>query len=155
MEDFVDVTVRTGNCGVFARQFKEGQIMIVGGWDPAGCGVTFTTSGAKAALVRVFRCMARIAVGRCALQNLINMAILAGDVDVFAIQFEGGQVVFEGGLCPASGGVAGTTIGAKPTLVGILRRVAGVAVLGGGPEVCNGTGIDMALGTLDLGMFPS
>ena len=67
MEDFIDVTVRTGNCGVFARQFKDGQIMIVCGRGPAGSGVTFTTSGAKAALVRVFRCMARIAVGRCAL----------------------------------------------------------------------------------------
>ena len=155
MEDFIDVTVRTGNCSVFARQFKEGQIMIVGGWGPAGSGVTFTTSGAKAALVRVFRCMARIAVGRCALQHLINMAILAGDVDVFARQFKEGQIMIVGGWGPAGSGVAGTTIGAKPTLMGILRRVAGVAVLGGGSEVRLGAGIHMALGTLDQGMFPS
>ena len=61
------------------------------------------------------------------------MTILAGDLDMLAIQFEGGQIVVKGGRHPAGSGVAGTTIGAKPTLVGILRRVAGVAVLGGGP----------------------
>ncbi len=50
--------------------------------------------------------------------------------------------------------MAGTTIGAQPALVGIIRRVAGGAVLRRGLEVRKGAGIDVALRTQNLGMFP-
>ena len=82
------------------------------------------------------------------------MTIPAGDRGVLTGQFEGGQIVVICSRCPAGGDVTGTTNSAKTTLVGIFRRVIGGAVLRGGLEVHKGAGIDMALPTQDLGMFP-
>lgn len=74
--------------------------------------------------------MADIAVGGCALKNMIDVAILTGGGDVLTRQFEDGQVMVEFGRSPAVGGVAGTTVSAEAPLVNIFFCVAGIAVFG-------------------------
>lgn len=86
--------------------------MVETGRGPASGVVAGTTTGAKAALVDIFRRMAGIAVSGWTKENMGDMTILADNFDVLAIQFEDGQIVVEGGRCPAVWGVAGPTIGA-------------------------------------------
>jgi len=66
--DLVDMTALTTGCDVFTGQFEGGEIVIEGGRQPAFCGVAGTTIAAKTALVRVFRCMAGVAVLRGGLE---------------------------------------------------------------------------------------
>lgn len=82
------------------------------------------------------------------------MAVLTGHVDVFAVQFEDGQIVIEFCRGPASGGVAGTAIFAITPHVRVFGRMAGIAVLRGGFEVRHDTGIDVTLCAHHLGMLP-
>jgi len=58
------------------------------------------------------------------------MTTQAGDLDVLACQFEGGQVMVKGGRQPAAGGVAGAATRAVLPMVSIIRRMAGKAVGG-------------------------
>lgn len=62
--------------------------MVEAGRFPAGGGVACTTSSPKVALVSIIRCMAGIAVAGSALENMIDMTTLAGDIDVLTCQFE-------------------------------------------------------------------
>ena len=64
--------------------------MVEGGWRPAGGGVAGSTIGAKAALVSIFFRMAGITIAGCPLENMSDMTILAGHIDVLTIQFEVG-----------------------------------------------------------------
>ena len=105
--------------------------MVVDGWFPTCGRVTGNAIGIQAALVDVFRGMAGKAIAGCTLQDMLDMTSRTNHINVFAGQFEGGQIMVESGRGPASSGVAGTTQVAKATLVGIIRRVAGVAVLRG------------------------
>ncbi len=145
LENVIDMTARTGNCGVQAGQFEGEQIVVHVGRQPAGGGVAGCAVCAVLAIMFIVLLVAGIAVGGCAFEDVVDVATRTRDVDVFACQFEGGQIVVKGGWRPAGGGVAGTAIGAKAALVGVVPGMAGTTVLRGGLEVCKGTGIDMAL----------
>lgn len=81
-KDVVDMTVLTGDCSVFTGQFEGEQIVIYVGRQPAGGGVAGGAVCSELAVVFIILLMAGIAVGGCALENVIDMTILAGNLDV-------------------------------------------------------------------------
>ena len=62
--------------------------MVVSGRCPSGGGVAGAASRAKAALVSIIPSMAGITVAGYAMQNMINVATITGNRDMFACQFE-------------------------------------------------------------------
>jgi hypothetical protein len=116
----IDVAILTGGGDVFTCQFEGGQVMVKGGRSPRIGGVAGAALGAKTILMDIFCCVAGNAGRGCALKNMIDMTICAGNIDVLTGQFEGGQIMVKRGRCPTSGGVAGTAIGAKPSQMDVF-----------------------------------
>lgn len=148
------MTLRTVQVDVCTSQRESRQVMVEGGRQPAVSGVAGGAIFAELAVVFIILLVAGITVAGCALEDMINMTLLAGHSDMFTRQFESGQVMIEGGRCPAIGSVAGTAVRAQTALVGVVFLMAGRAVFWGRLEVRKGAGIYVTLSALDLGMFP-
>ncbi len=152
-EDVVDVASLAGDRDMFTFQFEGEQVVVDGGRQPTRRCMAVAAIRTELTFVLVIFGMAGIAVGGSALENMVDMTVLAGHVRVFAFQFEGRQVVVEGGRDPAGGGMAGAAIGAITALVVIVFGVAGVAVLRCSFEVRNGAGIQVATAADGLGVL--
>jgi len=136
LKDIVDMTVLTGDGVVFAGQFESEQIVIDSGWQPASGSVTGCAVCSELAVVFIIILMAGIAIAGCALEDIIDMALIAGEIGVLTIQFEDRQIMVEGGRCPASGGVTYAAIDAKTALVVVVLGMTREAILWRRPEVC-------------------
>ncbi len=86
----IDMTVLTGNRGVFAGQFEGEQIVIDVDWQPASGGVAGGAICSELVFVFIILLMAGIAISRCALVDVIDMAIPTSDGDMLTGQFECG-----------------------------------------------------------------
>lgn len=86
--------------------------------------------------------------------NAVDMALFTGHAGMFALQFEGRQVVIKFGWFPAFGGVAGGAIGAKTTLMRVFSAVTGETVLGRGLQRRQGMRLLVAGSALGLGVLP-
>jgi|GEM_PF-2934025 len=115
--------------------------------------MTGITGGAIFSIVCIILCMACVTIDRCAFVYAILVAILAGNIGMFAFQFESGQVVIELGRFPAGGGMAGGAIGAKATLVRVIFGVAGKTINGSSLHVRDGACREVALGAICIHMF--
>lgn len=63
--------------------------MIKDGWFPGGGGMTEATiRGTKLSFMRVILLMTGIAGGRSALENTVDMATIAGNIDMLTNQFK-------------------------------------------------------------------
>ena len=102
---------------------------------------------AKRSVVRVVLGVTRGAVLRRALEDSVDMTLLAGHRCMFPGKFEGKLRVVDLGQIPAVGGVTGRAVGSKLTVVMIVFQVAGDAALRGRLQLAHRMGIDMALGT--------
>jgi hypothetical protein len=100
------------------------------GRQPAGGGVTGGAVLTELAFVFIILLMAGIAIGWCALEDVVDMAILASHVDMLTIQLEGRQIVVEGGREPAVGGMARATIRTVTANVIIILLMTGIAIGG-------------------------
>lgn len=119
---------------------------------PSGGGMAQAAIHTQLAVVLVILLMAGETIAGSPLKNVVDMAIVASNCQMLAIQFERGKVVVKGGRRPARRGVAGTAIGAQPAFMGILTGMAGEAVLGGGAQVFQRPGVDMAASAGNLCM---
>jgi len=70
----------------------------------------------------------------CAFEDFILMAIIAGDIGMFAFQSEPCQVVIKGGRCPTSGIVAACAVCSQAAIVGIVNSMAREAIAGRASE---------------------
>ena len=91
--------------------------------------------------------MAGIAIGRRPAKGGVLVAIHALDLAVRTFQGKGQRIVVERGLLPGLGRVAGGAVLAQIAPVGVVLLMAGVAVLGRGPEIGGGAGVGMAAST--------
>ena len=86
-----------------ARQRKAGQVVVEGRAFPIIRSVTATAVCAELAVVFVILLMTGITIGRCTLENIVNVALLAFGFGVFAFEFESRKVVIEIRRLPAVG----------------------------------------------------
>lgn len=83
------MAVHTSHIDVRAGQMERGQIVVEFRGFPGIGSVAGGAIGAEAALMRLIRVMAGVAVHRCAFEDAVLMARLAGNTDVRARQREG------------------------------------------------------------------
>ena len=57
------------------------------------------------AVVVVILFMAGVTISRCAFENIVDMALLTLDIDMFAFEFEGREIMIKLGRLPGSGRV--------------------------------------------------
>ncbi len=138
---------------MFTRQLEGGIVMVKGRGLPSARRVTDRALRTKRSIVRVILGVARGAVLRRALEDTVNMALLAGDRGMFPVKFEGELRVVDLGQIPAVGGVTGRAVGSKLTVVMVVFQVAGDAALRGRLQLAHRMGIDMAFGTGHRRMF--
>ena len=108
---------------------------------------------AKRSVVRVVLGVTRGAVLRRALEDSVDMTLLAGHRCMFPVKFEGELRVVDLGQIPAVGGVTGRAVGSKLTVVMVVFQVAGYARLRGRLQVINCARGNVALGAGDRRMF--
>lgn len=89
--------------------------------------------------------MTGITICGSALVNVVDVALFAFDLLMFAFEFEICKVVIELGWFPGIGGMAGGAVRAETTLVRFVFAMAGVTILRQGLQVCNGARIQMTL----------
>jgi hypothetical protein len=100
--------------------------------------------------VRVVFLMTRITIARSALEDSIDMATQAINIDVLAGQFEGGETVVEGRGCPTGGCMATPTTGTILAVMGIILVVAGITISGCTMEKY----IEMTISTRCCAVYP-
>jgi hypothetical protein len=86
--DAIGVATLAVCAGVLSGQLIRGEFVIVGGGNPAIGGVAGFAIRAKRAIVLIILLVAGNTIGGGAHENMINMAFLAGRIDVFAGQQE-------------------------------------------------------------------
>ncbi len=119
------MTLLARNIGMFANQLECKLRVIHADNIPAIRSVTRATVRAKLAVVMIVFRMAGITIHRRALENIIDMALRAGNVDMFASQLEGCKVMIKCGGRPAVGCVARAAVLAEMSAVRIIFQVAG------------------------------
>ena len=146
--NIVSMACCTSRLGMTPCQFEGSQVVVKGCREPAAGCVAVRTGCAQQAGVRIGVSMTTGAVGWCSLEDTIDMATGAGDIDVFPGQLVCKQVVVNGSG-PTCNLVAQGTIRAILPVMLIIFFVAGIAVGRRSPEDL----IDMATLTGHTGMF--
>jgi hypothetical protein len=128
------MTLRTAQAGMRTGQRESRAGMVKTGRFPAAGGMAGTAARPELTAMSILPGMAGIAVGRCALEDAVDMTTRAGRIDVLTCQFESGQIVVEVGWFPPRGGMAGTAVRPELAAMSILPRMAGIAVGGSALE---------------------
>lgn len=124
--------------------------MVEGGFFPAGGCVTRAAVDGESAFMGVVIQMAILA-GHHRLQlGIERVAIFAIHVQVFSIEFEGGQVVVECGGNPRVHGVARLTVRAETKFMRLIVAVTGETVARRGLQVCQFARVGVATVTVHL-----
>ena len=103
----LELTVRVALCAshthMRARQREVGEVVIEVGILPTIRSVTAPAVRAKLTVVFIVLLMAGVTIGGRALENIVNMALLAFGLGVFAFKFENRKVVIEFRGLPTNG----------------------------------------------------
>ena len=67
----VDMTVETRRQGMFAHQFKDGQVVIEFSREPAGCSMAAITKRPEIAHMDIILCVAGITIGRRTFNHIV------------------------------------------------------------------------------------
>ncbi len=145
LEDIVDVAGFAGDFDVLAGQWEGCQRMVKDGRQPACRGMTQTAIPTKLTLMLVVLRVAGVAIGRRALEDIVDVAGFAGNLGVLAFQLEGGQRVVELSRDPAIGRMAHAAIHTEAAFMGVVLQMARKTILRRSLQVCNRTRIHMAL----------
>jgi len=154
-ENVIDVAFFTGDVGMRTGQLERRLRVVKRGFFPIiGCMATGAIL-AKLALVCVDLRMAGIAILRGAFENIVDMAFLAGHLDVRRGQLEGGLGVIERCFFPILWRMAGSAIFAEATLVSVIFGMARSAIRGCGFQFSNRVGLAVAFVTWNVVVFAS
>ena len=105
-----------------------------------------TTICSKLAIMLVILLMAGKAILRRAFEHVVDVALLAFYVRVFALQLERGQVMVERGVLPTIRGVTRPAIRPKLSVVMIVFLMARITILRCRLQVCNSMRVLMTIG---------
>jgi hypothetical protein len=95
---------------------------------PGSSGVTGSAVGAQQPLVKVGVGVAGNAIGGCAFEDVVDVALAALELEMSAGEREGGFAMVKGGIGPIVRGVACATILAELPLVSVIFLVAREAI---------------------------
>jgi len=147
------VAAGAGNINMPAHQRKTCVRMVEGDILPGGWFMTCLAVRAQFTLMRVILLVACETIHRSALEELVQMTTLAGNICMSCIEFKSGSVVIELGGCPAIGRVARSAICPQEPIMRITFTMTGGAVLGEHPEIDQIVPAAMAINAYYLGMF--
>jgi len=134
-------------------QREVGKAVVKGCAFPIVRGVTGGAIRAEFAVVFVILLMTGIAIGRCALELIIDVTLLTGNFRMFAFEFESRKVVIEFRGLPTVGAVTGGAILPKPAVVLVILLVARETILRRRLQINKGTRIEVTFCTSRFGMF--
>lgn len=138
----------TGDGPLLAVIQREGMLAIERRGRPRVGAVAGSAVGAELPCVLDRFRVAGNTGGSCALEDTIDMALLALHVRVRARQREVGAVVVEGSAVPIRGGMAYSAVRAELTVMFIILFMAGITISGSALEHV----IDVALIAFHFGM---
>jgi hypothetical protein len=131
LEDVIHMALRAFKLQVSASQREGSFCMIESRLGPVNWRVAGTAVCPKLTLVSISLGMAGITILRRALEDVIDMTVLAGDVNMLTHQRESRQGMVK--LCrgPALWRMAFTAVLPELPIMGVILFMAGEAILGG------------------------
>ena len=123
LEDIIDMALRTSHANMHTGQLKGRAVMVKRSRFPGRGGMAASAALAHGTIMLVVAPMAGVTIGRCTLENIIDMAPGTGRADVRAGQLEGRSVMVKRSWFPGRGRMAiGTNLSKSPLM---LIRMAG------------------------------